>query len=79
LNCFRKGKKVFDPPPKRLSGQQVYEQLQSLVPDETGKRMYAGFGNEHNWIGISGLWQLEYYEKLMLRHNIDVMHNEQKC
>lgn len=76
LNCFRKKTKVFDPPPKRLSGEEVYEQLQSLVPDENGKNTFADFGKGHNWIGISGLWQLEYFKKLLLRHNIDVMHNE---
>uniref|UniRef100_A0A8R7TUQ9 Transposase-associated domain-containing protein n=1 Tax=Triticum urartu TaxID=4572 RepID=A0A8R7TUQ9_TRIUA len=76
VKCFRKKKTVLNPPPKPLSGEEVYEQLKSLVHDKTGKSKFEGFGKEHNWIAISGLWQLEYFQKLMLRHNIDVMHNE---
>lgn len=76
LKCFRKKTKVLDPPPERLTGDEIYKQLMSLVPDRTGKHTFEGFGETHNWIGISGLWKLPYFKKLMLRHNIDVMHNE---
>ncbi|XP_040380983.1 uncharacterized protein LOC102709376 isoform X2 [Oryza brachyantha] len=34
------------------------------------------FGKLHNWTHISCFWQLPYFHKLLLPHNIDVMHNE---
>lgn len=76
VKCFRKKTKVFDPPPKRLSGDELFEQLNSLTIASKGNNKYEGFGVLHNWIDISGLWQLPYWRKLLLRHNIDVMHNE---
>jgi hypothetical protein len=76
LKCFRKKTKVFECAPKRLSGEEIYQQLCSLTLDKKEKHKYEGFGKLHNWIDISGLWQLPYWKKLVLRHNIDVMHNE---
>jgi hypothetical protein len=31
---------------------------------------------EHNWTHIPGLWKLPYFHKLLVPHNIDVMHTE---
>ena len=76
VKCFRKKTKVYDPPPKRLTGDQIYEQLNSLTLDTKGKNKYVGYGKQHNWTDISCLWQLPYFRKLVLRHNIDIMHNE---
>jgi len=72
-NAFRKGKVVQEGPPRYLTGEEVKAQLYRLVDDRDK------FGKEHNWTYISGLWQLPYFTKLLLRHNIDVMHNEKKC
>ncbi|XP_066357918.1 uncharacterized protein [Miscanthus floridulus] len=69
-NAFRKGKVVHEGPPRSLTGVEVKDQLYRLV-DDTDK-----YGKQHNWKYISGLWQLPYFTKLLLRHNIDVMHNE---
>jgi hypothetical protein len=49
---------------------EVKDQLYRLVDDRDK------YGKEHKWTYISGLWQLPYFTKLLLRHNIDVMHNE---
>ena len=73
VNAFRKGKVVQEGPPRYLTGEEVKAQLYRLVDDRDK------FGKEHNWTYISGLWQLPYFTKLLLRHNIDVMHNEKKC
>ena len=35
-----------------------------------------GYGEEHSWTQISGLWRLPYINDLLLQHNIDVMHIE---
>jgi hypothetical protein len=37
---------------------------------------YQGFGVDHNWTHISGLWELPYMSSLIVVHNIDVMHQE---
>ena len=35
-----------------------------------------GYGDEHSWTQISGLWRLPNINDLLLPHNIDVMHTE---
>jgi hypothetical protein len=72
---FRKGTIVTKGSPKRHSGIEIIEEHRKLVLDESGKR-YQGFGEEHNWTHICGLWELPYAKSLILMHNIDVMHQE---
>jgi hypothetical protein len=66
---------VHNEPPSRVAGQQVQNQLNALKPSPDGNG-FEGYGEEHNWSIISGLWWLPYFHKLLLPHNIDVMHNE---
>ncbi|XP_022003645.1 uncharacterized protein LOC110901103 [Helianthus annuus] len=35
-----------------------------------------GFGETHNWVKRSIFWELPYWRKLLIRHNLDVMHIE---
>jgi len=64
---------VRSPAPNRLSGEQIHQQVKALVPNEgKGSNAFLEFGKTH----ILGLWRLPYFEKLLIRHNIDVMHNE---
>jgi hypothetical protein len=72
---FRKQTQVRNSTPSRLTGEQIHEELKSLVLDEDTHK-FVGFGETHNWAHISGLWNLKYFEKLLIRHNIDFMHNE---
>jgi hypothetical protein len=44
-----------------------------LVPEGDG---FAGFGKDHNWTHIPGLWELHYATALIFMHNIDEMHQE---
>jgi hypothetical protein len=37
---------------------------------------FEGYGEEHNWSHISSMWRLPYFHKLLIAHNIDVMHNK---
>jgi hypothetical protein len=77
LKAFRKRVQVLNPPPGRLTGEQIHAELKSLVPNKgKGKHKFEGYGQTHNWTHISGLWELEYFDKLLIRHNIDVMHTE---
>jgi hypothetical protein len=55
--------------------EMTQNQLNALKPSPDGNG-FEGYGEEHNWSHISGLWRLPYFYKLLLPHNIDVMHNE---
>jgi hypothetical protein len=62
-------------PPKRLNVVEIYAQLNNLVLNEKGGK-YQGFGVDHNWTHICGLWELPYMPSLILVHNIGVMRQE---
>jgi hypothetical protein len=72
---FRKGTIITKGPPKQRSEIEITKEHRKLVLDESGKR-YQGFGEEHNWTHICGLWELPYAKSLILMHYIDVMHQE---
>lgn len=74
-NSFSSNIVVTNDPPHRLSGEEIHAQLDSLVPLPTGDG-FEGYGKDHNWTHIPGLWRLPYFNQLLLPHNIDVMHNE---
>ena len=49
----------------------------SLLPkarDHQGK--VSDYGKSHNWTRCSIFWELPYWSKLLIRHNLDVMHIE---
>jgi hypothetical protein len=71
---FTKGVVVEDPPPLMLTGADILAQLNALKEKEGGG--YEGYGLEHNWTQISGLWRLPYMCDILLPHNIDMMHTE---
>jgi hypothetical protein len=74
-DSFRKDTVCYEGPPKRLSGQEIADQLAGLVLNKE-KTGYEGFGEKHNWTHICGIWELPYAKALILMHNIDVMHQE---
>jgi hypothetical protein len=61
---------VFDEAARLLSGEEIFSQMNKFVDDK------KSYGKLHNWTHVSGLWQLPYFKKLLLPHNIDMMHNE---
>ena len=69
-NAFRKDTVVLDEPPRILTGEEIYAQMSKFVGDT------KTYGKLHNWTHVCGLWQLPYFPKLLLPHNIDMMHNE---
>lgn len=69
-NAFRKDTTIHHGRPSQLSGEQVQAQMNASITDSDN------YGKKHNWRHISCFWRLPYFSKLMLRHNIDVMHNE---
>jgi hypothetical protein len=75
-NAFKKDTVVTKGPPKRLSGTEIADMLDKLVPDPENPGYFVGYGKEHNWTHKCGLWELPYFKALILVHNIDVMHQE---
>ncbi|XP_037451250.1 uncharacterized protein LOC119321825 isoform X3 [Triticum dicoccoides] len=69
-NSFRKDTIVLEGPPRCLTGEEVETHMYTHVNDT------FNYNKLHNWTHISCFWQLPYFKKLKLRHNIDVMHNE---
>uniref|UniRef100_A0A0E0E3Z0 DUF4218 domain-containing protein n=1 Tax=Oryza meridionalis TaxID=40149 RepID=A0A0E0E3Z0_9ORYZ len=57
------------------NGEEIRAQLNNLVPVPNGDG-FEGYGQTHNWTHVPSLWRLPYFHKLLLSHNIDVMHNE---
>ena len=69
-NAFRKNTIELGEAPRILTGEEVKEKMYTLVGDT------KNYGKTHNWTHVNCFWQLPYYHKLLLPHNIDVMHNE---
>ena len=69
-NSFTKDTIVLEGPPRRLTGEEVRAHMVANVYDTDN------YHKLHNWTHISCFWDLPYFDKLKLRHNIDVMHNE---
>ncbi|KAM1818421.1 hypothetical protein PS2_000186 [Malus domestica] len=69
-------------PPKVLSGAEILQQLdkvRSFSPrkyENNRERDQPRAAEELNWTKKSIFFELEYWSKLRLRHNIDVMHVE---
>ena len=57
-----------------LTGAVLHAQIDALQVNDAGS--FVGYGEEHSWTQISGLWRLPYINDLLLPHNIDVMHTE---
>ncbi|XP_065872300.1 uncharacterized protein [Euphorbia lathyris] len=75
------GKKEAREAPKRLTGDEVLEQLGRLEDSTLGKhggRKRKRKPEELNWTKQSIFFNLPYWSKLILRHNLDVMHIEKK-
>ncbi|KAL3644293.1 hypothetical protein CASFOL_012225 [Castilleja foliolosa] len=83
---WRKDKKNFNGqredsvPPKSLTGDDVLLQLNRLQTRVSGKhdsnKKRKRGAEELNWTKRSILFELPYWSKLKLRHNLDVMHIE---
>ncbi|XP_021991209.1 uncharacterized protein LOC110887964 [Helianthus annuus] len=81
---FRKNKTVSGerdiPEP---TGEEIWQDIKDLPivydvkPCGIEKcRKPPGFGITHNWVKRSIFWELPYWGKLLIRHNLDVMHIE---
>jgi len=73
-NAFQKNTTVTKGLSKRLNGDEIVAWHSRLV--QKGDGGFEGYGTEHNWTHICGLWELPYAKGLILPHNIDMMHQE---
>jgi hypothetical protein len=71
---FMKGKTVRKGPPKRKLKLYITQMLDDLK--ESGNGKFEDYGENHNWIHKSCLWELPYSKALILPHNVDLMHQE---
>lgn len=80
-HVFKKGKVEHDPPPPRLTGDEVLSRLSCFQQINFGKasgnQKWPGYGVSHNWTKICSFWELPYWHNNLIRHNLDVMHIEQ--
>jgi len=75
IKNFTKDVVVTDPAPQMMTGAVVRAQLDALeVNKQEGG--FVGYGEQHAWTRKSCLWNLPYFDDLLLPHNIDVMHTE---
>lgn len=70
-DAFLKDTVVKDIAPRRLTGDELFAYM-----NEVKDNNFEGYGVTHNWTHIPKLWELPYFPKLLLPHNIDVMHTE---
>ena len=66
---------VEGPAPQMMIGAAVRAQLDALEVNDHGDS-FLGYGEEHACTHKSCLWNLPYFDDLLLPHNIDVMHTE---
>ena len=57
-----------------MTSIMLHTQIDALQVNDAGS--FVGYGEEHSWTQISGLWRLLYINDLLLPHNIDVMHTK---
>ena len=71
------GTKETQPRPREWSRDEILDQLNRLEFGHFGKRVSKPRPTTHlNWTHKSMLFELPYWSKLKLRHNLDVMHIE---
>ncbi|CAN6713228.1 unnamed protein product [Malus baccata var. baccata] len=82
-NEWRQNDKAFDdtkeirPRPREWSGDEILDQLNRLEFGHFGKGVSNPRLTTHlNWTHKSMLFELPYWSKLKLRHNLDLMHIE---
>ena len=76
-NDFCKNQVRTDPPPPLLTGNQIWERVCHFpTAMEDPHHNPPEYGVSHKWTKQSIFWRLPYWKDLLIRHNIDVMHNE---
>ena len=72
---FTKDVVVEGPTPQMMIDAVVHAQLDALEVNDQGDH-FLRYGEEQAWTQKSCLWNLPYFDDLLLPHNIDVMHTK---
>lgn len=78
-SAFTKDVDCHDIGVERRTGYEMLMEVGKLGPIMPGYargRPLEGFGITHNWVQQSIFWRLSYWDKHLVRHNLDVMHVE---
>ena len=75
-SAFYKNREDHSQPPPMLTGEHVWSRVSSLPTATDHKEKVDRYGQLHNWTRRSIFWELPYWSKLLIRHNLDVMHIE---
>ena len=69
-------------PPRQFTGDDILLQLEEVpictpgkAPNNDDRKRKRG-ADELNWLKKNILFELPYWSKLLMRHNLDVMHIE---
>ncbi|XP_047342609.1 uncharacterized protein LOC124946061 [Impatiens glandulifera] len=74
---FTKNKVEMTLRPPRPSGEEIWSEIaQYMFVSENPHVSPPGFGEYHKWTKKSIFWELPYWGKLLIRHNLDFMHIE---
>ncbi|XP_047326651.1 uncharacterized protein LOC124930343 [Impatiens glandulifera] len=74
---FVKNKAEMMHPPHRLNGSEIWDEISQFEFVSENPHGYPpGFGDSHKWTKKSIFWELPYWEKILIRHNLDFMHVE---
>ncbi|KAL4562467.1 hypothetical protein LXL04_034672 [Taraxacum kok-saghyz] len=82
VNFLKNRREPLVTPIPEPTGDQIWQQVRLLPTVYKGRPYRAkgkkpdGFGVTHNWVKRSIFWELPYWRKLLIRHNLDVMHIE---
>ena len=73
-----KGRTMHGQPPQRLPPKMEWQKVQDFpkVTEEPRIQIEGFSENVHNWTKQSIFWDLPYWKRQLLRHNLNVMHIE---
>ncbi|XP_047321118.1 uncharacterized protein LOC124925192 [Impatiens glandulifera] len=72
---FTKNKVEMTLHPPRPSGEEIWSEIaQYMFVSENPHVSSPGFGEYHKWTKNNIFWELPYWGKLLIRHNLDFMH-----
>ncbi|XP_057426300.1 uncharacterized protein LOC130719704 [Lotus japonicus] len=76
-DAFLKNRVVTSKAPRRLSGDEVWEEVSEMPKiTKTQPCICPGYGVFHNWTKQNIFWELPYWKDNLIRHNLDMMHIE---
>ncbi|KAK9050828.1 hypothetical protein SSX86_030202 [Deinandra increscens subsp. villosa] len=82
INFWKNRRITSVTPIPQPTGEEIWQTVQHFptvyqgTPYTPTSKRPNGYGNTHHWVKRSIFWELPYWRKLLIRHNLDVMHIE---